>query len=276
VTTIRASVTSADGTRVAYQSLGSGEGVIVVGGGLRSGEDYLPLARVLARSFTVHVIDRRGRGASGPQGTDYGIAKECDDLLAVQAATGATAAFGHSYGGLVVLEAALRTSTFSRVAVYEPGVSVDGSIPTGWIPSYQKLLVEGDTRGAFASMVREGGYAPSVLSTLPLFYTRAILRFVIRGREWQLIEPLLPASLAEHEEMRRLEGVTPDRYASITARVLLLGGGRSPAFITTELFEVLGTIIPDSVTEILDGLDHTAPDEKAPELIAQRVSGFLT
>jgi hypothetical protein len=58
-------------------------------------------------------------------------------------------------------------------------VSIDGSVPTGWMPSYQKRLAEGDTRGAFACMVREGGYAPSVLSTLPFFYTRAILRFVI-------------------------------------------------------------------------------------------------
>ena len=50
-----ATVASADGTIIAYHSLGSGEAVIVVGGALLSAQDYLPLARVLAPSLTVHV-----------------------------------------------------------------------------------------------------------------------------------------------------------------------------------------------------------------------------
>jgi pimeloyl-ACP methyl ester carboxylesterase len=62
----RGSVPSADGAAIAYRSLGFGEGIVVVGGALSSGEDYLPLARELSESFAVHVVDRRGRGASGP------------------------------------------------------------------------------------------------------------------------------------------------------------------------------------------------------------------
>ena len=87
---------SADGTTIAYQTVGSGDGIIVVGGVLRSASDYMAIARVLADSFTVHVVDRRGRGASGPQGRDYSVEKECEDLLAVQARTGAQRVFGHS------------------------------------------------------------------------------------------------------------------------------------------------------------------------------------
>jgi pimeloyl-ACP methyl ester carboxylesterase len=95
VTPVRsAAVRSCDGTAIAYHSLGTGPGVIVVGGAMAAGQDYLPLARVLARSFAVHVVDRRGRGGSGPQGPGYCIGKECQDLLAVQAPTGATAVFG--------------------------------------------------------------------------------------------------------------------------------------------------------------------------------------
>ena len=84
-----AAVTSSDGTVIGYQTLGTGEGVILIGGTLRSARDYLPLARLLARSLTVHVMDRRGRGASGPQGAGYSIEKECEDLLAVHHQTGA-------------------------------------------------------------------------------------------------------------------------------------------------------------------------------------------
>ena len=61
-------VTSPDGTRIAYQTIGGGgDGVIVVGGALRDACDYVAFGEVLARSFTVHIVDRRGRGESGPK-----------------------------------------------------------------------------------------------------------------------------------------------------------------------------------------------------------------
>ena len=69
------SVTSPDGTVIGYQSFGEGDGVIVVGGSLAAARDYVPFAEVLARSFRVHVMDRRGRGRSGPQGAEYRIEK---------------------------------------------------------------------------------------------------------------------------------------------------------------------------------------------------------
>src|SRR5947208_3199986 len=113
---------SRDGTAVAYETLGAGEGLLVVGGAWRSGRDYLPFARALAPDFEVHVIDRRGRGRSGLQGRDYTIEREFEDVFAVQARTGAAIVFGHSYGGLIALEAARRSTVFSDVVVYEPGV----------------------------------------------------------------------------------------------------------------------------------------------------------
>lgn len=268
-------VTSADGTRISYKTLGEGRGVIVVGGALRTGEDYLPLAREMAGTFAVHVVDRRGRGASGPQGSDYSVERERDDLLAVQAATGATAVFGHSYGGFVALEAARTTAVFPKVVVYEPGVSIAGSISVAWVPRYRQLLGAGDRRGAFAVFVRAGGSAPGPVARLPLWYLRAVLRLVVRGERWRRMEPLLEASAAEHEQEARLDDGTAERYRSIEARVLLLGGAKSPAFLTTELFSALEHVVPDATVEILDGLDHFAPDEKAPALVAQRVRDFL-
>lgn len=269
-------VTSADGTRISYKSLGEGRGVIVVGGTLRTGEDYLPLARELAGTFAVHVMDRRGRGASGPQGADYCVEKECEDLLAVQATTGATAIFGHSYGGFVALEAARRTTVFSQVAVYEPGVSIAGSISVAWVPRFRQLLGAGDRRGAFAVFVRGSGSAPGPVARLPLWYLRAVLRLVVRGERWGRLEPLLEASAAEHEQEARLDDGTAERYRSIGACVLLLGGAKSRAFLTTELFSALEHVVPDATVEILDGLDHFAPDEKAPALVAEHVRAFLS
>ena len=273
--TTSSSVISADGTRIAYDSLGTGDGLIIVGGTLRTGRDYLPLARELAPVFAVHVIERRGRGASGPQGSGYRVERECEDVLAVQAATGATVVFGHSYGGFVALETARRTSEFSHVVVYDPGVSIAGSIPVDWLPRYRQLLAAGDTRGAFAVFVRGIGSAPGPVARLPLWYLRAVLRVSLRGEKWRRMEPLLEASANEHEQEARLDDGTVERYQTIQARVLLLGGTKSPTFLTRELFAALQQVVPSATVESLTGLDHFAPDEKAPAAIAQHLHSFV-
>ena len=179
------SVTSADGTTIGYETLGRGDAVLVVGGAWRAADDYLALARGLASTFTVHAIDRRGRGRSGPQGPAYSIDREVEDLSAVQARTEARIVFGHSFGGLVALETARRSAGFTDVIVYEPGVSIGSSIPVGWMAPYQDRLAEGDRRGAFATMVRGAGAAPPVIERLPLWYLKLVLRAVIRGSEWR-------------------------------------------------------------------------------------------
>jgi hypothetical protein len=104
---------------------------------------------------------------------------------------------------------------------------------------------------------------------------RLILRLAIRADRWEEMEPLLQANLAEHEQIARLDDLTVDRYSSIRARVLLLGGAKSPRFLTTEVFEALLQVIPRSNAELLDGLDHQGPDEKAPDLVADRVRRHL-
>jgi pimeloyl-ACP methyl ester carboxylesterase len=274
-TTTRGVVGSTDGTAISYETVGVGEGLLVLGGAWRTSRAYLPFARALSDSFTVHVIDRRGRGRSGPQGAEYSIAREMEDLLAVQAQTRATIVFGHSYGGLIALEAARRSAVFSDVVVYEPGVSIAGSIPLGWMDLYRERLAAGDPRGAFAAMVRGAGGAPPALARTPLWYFKLILRLFIRQEQWRQIEPLLEGGLAEHEQVAALDDATVDRYQPITARVLLLGGGKSRSFATTRLFEPLTATIPHATSELIDGLNHTAPDEKAPDVVAERVRRHL-
>jgi pimeloyl-ACP methyl ester carboxylesterase len=268
-------VASQDGTSINYQTLGAGEGLLILGGAWRTGRDYLPLARALAGSFAVHVIDRRGRGRSGQQGSDYNVGREVEDLFAVQLQTGARAVFGHSYGGLIALEAARRSTVFADVVVYEPGISVAGSIPLGWMNRYRELLAAGDRRGAFAAMVRGAGGAPPALERAPLWYAKFMLRLFINEPQWRQIDPLLEAALVEHEQVAALDQVTADRYRTVAARVTLLGGAKSRPLFTTTLFDQLTATIPNCTTELLDGLDHTAPDEKAPDQVAERVLHHL-
>src|SRR5687767_7690913 len=75
-------VTSADGTRIAYDRKGTGPAVILVGGTLDDGAENAPLARLLADHFTVYNYARRGRGASGIT-PPYAVAREVEDLDAL-------------------------------------------------------------------------------------------------------------------------------------------------------------------------------------------------
>ncbi len=75
-------VVSADGTAIAYRTVGNGPPVLVVPGALAVANDFEGFARELAKRFTVHTTERRGRGESGPQGDDYSIERECEDRAA--------------------------------------------------------------------------------------------------------------------------------------------------------------------------------------------------
>jgi len=94
---------------------------------------------------------------------------------------------------------------------------------------YRELLNAGDTRGAFACMVKKAGYAPRPLTVMPLWYVRAILRLVIGVRQWKKMEPLLAENLAEHEQVDSI-GTAAERYAAISSRVLLLGGKKPSVY----------------------------------------------
>jgi pimeloyl-ACP methyl ester carboxylesterase len=220
----------------------------------------------------VHVVDRRGRGASGPQGPAYGIEAEVADLTAVQAATGADRIVAHSFGGLIALETARRTGAFSELVLYEPGVSVGGAIRVGWFREVEARLDRGDRRGAFAAFIRGSGGAPAVVTPMPVWSLKLALRLAVRPARWQRIEPLLATLIPEHRQVARLDDTYPS-YAAITARTLLLGGSRSPRFLRGAL-TVLEATLPDARVELLKGLNHNAPDER-PGRVALAALAFL-
>jgi pimeloyl-ACP methyl ester carboxylesterase len=263
---------SEDGTKIAYQTMGTGPGVIVVGGALRTSKDYLPLSRALANSCTVHLVDRRGRGASGPQGPDYSLDREADDLLAVQAKTGARLAFGHSYGGLAVLETARRSPVFHRIALYEPGVPSE-PFAKAWMEPYRRRLAAGDPYGAFAHFIRGSGGAPAAVAKLPHWYLRFAMRVGFRGDAWQRLRPLLKANLAEHEQIAARMGHLAE-YEAVTVPVLIICGSRTAAAMRTPC-EALRDTLGDAELETITGLNHFGPEGKTAPAVAERALAFL-
>src|SRR5258708_24924515 len=94
------SVSSKDGTTIAYARQGSGPAVILVDGALcyRSFGPMPHMAELLAPHFTVYTYDRRGRGESG-NSKPFAVEREVEDIDALlQEAGGSAFIYGISSG----------------------------------------------------------------------------------------------------------------------------------------------------------------------------------
>ena len=101
-------VTSKDGSRIAYDRFGSGPAVILVGGALsyRHHKKMEELATLLAARCTVINYDRRGRGDS-TEVKPFALEREIEDIAALIEAQGESASlWGWSSGGALALRAA--------------------------------------------------------------------------------------------------------------------------------------------------------------------------
>ncbi|MFE5912446.1 alpha/beta fold hydrolase [Streptomyces wedmorensis] len=262
---------SADGTAIGYRSVGSGPGLLLVPGAFTLAADFDALAETLADRFTVHVIERRGRGASGPQGDVYSAKAECADIEAVRAATGARFVFGHSFGGFLTLEAALAGSPFERIAVYEPGVSIDGSIPIDWADRCRSELAAGKPAEAFLTFVQ--GVNPETSGKAPRWLLRLILPLAIKKPERLQKHALLPAALLEHAEIAARDN-TFREYGQLTQPVLLMAGKEVHSTGAGRAAPSIHQILPGSQLKLYPKLDHFGP-ETAPAAVATAIADFF-
>jgi pimeloyl-ACP methyl ester carboxylesterase len=266
-------VISEDGTTISFLSVGKGSGVIVLPGVLSMASDYAAFASALADSFSVHTLERRGRGESGPQGEDYSIQKEIDDVHALQRETGADFLVGHSYGGLIALESARNNEAFAKIAVYEPGVSIDGSMPVYWMPGYEKKLAMKRNLDALVEFTLAD--APARLAKLPAWLMKFMLRlFFIRYPDSRHMLGLLQQNLREWREIAKLDGRYVD-YREVSAAVLLLYGGRSDSKAVDMVAERLPAVIPYCERKVFPKLDHFGIERTAPEEVAKAIKEFF-
>jgi pimeloyl-ACP methyl ester carboxylesterase len=102
-------VTSTDGTEIAYETRGEGPPLVLLHGDMTH-QFWDPVVPRFAEDYTVVTPDRRGRGESGDH-EEHSLDREVADARAVaeaaraESASGADpVAFGHSFGGLQAIE----------------------------------------------------------------------------------------------------------------------------------------------------------------------------
>jgi pimeloyl-ACP methyl ester carboxylesterase len=273
-------VSSADGTTIGYRSLGEGPGLLLISGGYLAAQHYTELARALAGEFTVHVHDRRGRGRSGPPGEKYCMARECEDVEALVAETGARLVFGHSSGGLIALQAALTVPAINAVAVYEPALSMYGAFDLSWIPRFEREMGQGDVAAAIVTFAK-GVKAERVSAAIPRLLFEPALRWYLRrrrrapGSDEESLPELLPLQRLDVQIFA--ETSSSEGFAGLRADALLMAGDRTPPPLHRAL-DALQASLPRAERVVLDGVGHEAPlnGRGSPGRVAAELGRFLT
>jgi pimeloyl-ACP methyl ester carboxylesterase len=167
-------VTSKDGTEIAFDKLGQGPPLILIGGAMnfRRFSPIVKLADLLSTSFTVINYDRRGRGDSGDT-LPYSPDREVEDLEAlIRYAGGGAYVFGISSGAALAILASAKGLNIQKLVLYEPPfVAVDLSepqTPVDFVPNLQKLIQQNRRSDAVKAFMKVVGVPAFIRVIAPL------------------------------------------------------------------------------------------------------------
>jgi pimeloyl-ACP methyl ester carboxylesterase len=256
-------VTSDDGTRIAFWRSGTGPPLLLVHGTTATHARWSHIVSRLEDQFTVYAMDRRGRGGSG-DADEYSMAREAEDLTAViDAIAEPVNLVGHSYGGICSLEAALRTAGVRRMVLYEPAIPVGYEIvPANVMSKLEELIDQGEREAALAVFFRE----------------------VVHVSEEQIAmlraHPAWPGRVAAAHTILRESRIEAeyrldfDRLRTLQVPTLMLLGGDSPPFLRESTMQVHAAL-PGSRIHEMPGQQHVAMDA-IPDEFAGILRAFFT
>jgi len=244
-------VTSRDGTRIAFDRIGSGAPLIFVLGAFNDRGTGQGLAQWLSDAFTVYSYDRRGRGDSSDT-LPYSVDREVEDLQAViQTARGEADVFGFSSGAVLALRAAHQGLKIGRLALYEPP-------PT----NSQAALEHAET---LAQLIADGNRGDAVE-----YFQRDIVGMpaeVVAQMRQSPFRPALEAMAHTLEyDMRILS--EPRGVGNLQTPTLIISGEDSMGSDKlNQAAHALANALPHAQHKTLNGLNHDlVPEALGPEL----------
>jgi pimeloyl-ACP methyl ester carboxylesterase len=262
-------VTSADGTRIAYDRYGEGPALIMVNGalGYRRFKKFEQIATALSEHFTVINYDRRGRGDSGEAGP-VSVQHEVDDLAALIDAVGGSASlWGWSSGGAVALRAAAAAIGVEKLVVYETPFKTD---PKAKYPSddygkrLERIVAAGDRTGAAKHFMRNAvglpGAAVAVMSLMPMFR-----KFAANG----LTLTFDYAALGDHN----MHGspLRAEEWATVTCPTLVAYGAKTYPGLK-HASRALADVLPNASLRELPGQNHNVSRNAIVAVLAEFVA----
>lgn len=245
-------VTSKDGTTIAYEVKGSGQPLILVDGalGYRALGFGNDLRDRLAQHFSVYTYDRRGRGESS-NSKPFAVEREVEDLDAlIKEAGGSALVYGISSGACLALEAAIRLGgKIKKLALYEPPYNSEEAALKPWQEYRQKVsqLVKENRRGEAVELFMNFVGTPAEM-----------IAGMRQSPMWPAMEAAAPTLPYDAATMGPDRKAPLDRAAKVTAQTLLLDGGVSlqimPFMHATAT--ALAKAIPHAQERLLEGQTH--------------------
>jgi len=227
-TTETRTVTSADGTPIAYDVTGDGPALVIVEGALchRAMGAARTLRDSLKDRFSVYAYDRRGRGESGAGATAYDVQREVEDLAAVLGAAGDRPfVFAASSGAALALEAGRQGVPMERLALYEaPYILDDSHAPNDpQLPARLAALVEEGRRGdAVKLFLRTVGAPAPMVAVMPVFPV---------WKKLTAVAHTLPHDLGLVIGFEQGTPLPDGYYTGVEVPTVVIAGGKSPQYM---------------------------------------------
>jgi pimeloyl-ACP methyl ester carboxylesterase len=248
-------VTSKDGTTIAFERLGSGPPVVLVCGGSVDRTADAAIAQELASHFTVFNYDRRGRGDSGDT-LPYAIEREVEDIDAVIGAAGGSAFLWGSSSGAVLALIAAESVPVTKLALWEPPFVPEGvpRPPEDQVSQYETMVAEGRRGDAVEYfMTKVIGMPAEVVAGA-------------RTQPWWAATEALAHTLAYDARIMGDYSIPKDLVASVKVPTLVIAGGADFPWMR-QTAETLAAALPDGQVRILAGQGHDVdPGVLAPVL----------
>lgn len=244
-------VTSKDGTRIAYDQTGQGEPLIIVDGALcyRASGPSGDLAKLLQSNYTVITYDRRGRGDSGDT-QPYAVESEVEDIEALINAVGGSAfVYGVSSGAALALEAANRLKSIKKLGVYEAPFIVDDTFPArppDLVARTEGLIADGK-RGAAVKLFMKTVGVPSIFVM--------IMPLMPAWSKMTVVAHTIPYDYRTLGDTGAGKPLPADHWQAVTAPTLVMDGGKSPAYMRHGM-QSLAKVLPNAQYRTLDGQTH--------------------
>ncbi len=280
---IKGAVVSKDGTTIGYRQLGRGPGLVVLHGAMESAQSHLQLAEALADSYTVYLPDRRGRGLSGPYGRDYSVQEEVEDLDALVSKTGAHYIFGVSSGAIISLQAALTLPAIHKAAIFEPPLMFNGLAPTRWLTRFDNEIAQGKVAAAMITGMKGAEMGSPMLNLIPRWLLERMTTMMMASEDKKAsgddvtMRMLAPTLHYDFQLVIAMEGAL-ESFRTLPADVLLLGGSKSPAYLTRAV-DALEKVLPHVTRVEFPGLGHEASGNSdrrgQPGRVAQELRRFF-
>ena len=257
-------VQSADGTTIAYEIRGQGPPLVMVHGSSLDHTRWGPSINRLAEHFTLLLMDRRGRGASG-DGPVYSIEREFEDVVAVvEAQGGPVNLLGHSFGAVCSLEASRLTEAVDQLVLYEPPLPMGdlGPLFGGRMPERPEELLEKGERDTLVELFLRGvvGCTPAEVQSLR------------KSASWK-VRLQAAHTLPREVRMAELYRFDAKKFSKVKVPTLLLLGTESPQYMQDSTLAAAAAL-QNSRVERLEGQGHAAMTT-APGMFLDKVLGFL-